>query len=44
MKYLIKNITIDIFLITSIWSILNNSIYKLFFGFSSTIYVLIKYM
>jgi len=38
---LIKNLAIDIFIITSIFSVLNNPIYKLIFG---TTYVFSKYL
>ena len=44
MNNLIRNIAIDIFIISSIWSVLNNSTYKLIFGISASAYILKKYV
>ena len=41
---LIKNIAIDIFIITSIWNVLNNNTHKIIFGTGSLIYAIKKYI
>lgn len=41
---LIKNIAVDIFIITTIWTVLNNNTYKYFFGIGMSIYILKKYI
>ena len=44
MNNLIRNIAIDIFIITSIWSVLNDPKYKLIFSLSASTYILKKYV
>jgi hypothetical protein len=41
---LVKNIVVDIFIITTIWGVLNNNTYKYFFGIGVSIYLLKKYI
>lgn len=43
-KNLIKNIVVDIIIITNILGILNNHTHKYFFGLGMTIYLLKKYI
>jgi len=44
MNNLIKNIAIDIFIISSIWNVLDNSTYKLIFRLCASAYILKKYV
>ena len=37
---LIKNIVVDIIIITNIWGLLNNNTYKYFFGLGMSVYLL----
>ena len=41
---LIKNIVVDIIIITTIWGLLNNNTHKYFFGLGMSIYILKKYI
>jgi hypothetical protein len=41
---LIKNIIVDIIIITNIWGLLNNNTYKYFFFMGTSIYLLKKYI
>jgi hypothetical protein len=41
---LIKNILVDVIIISSIWGVLNNYTHKYFFGLGMTIYILKKYI
>ena len=41
---LIKNIVVDIIIITNIYGLLNNNTHKYFFGLGMTIYILKKYI
>jgi hypothetical protein len=41
---LIKNIIVDIIIITNIWWILNNNTYKYFFGLGMSVYIVKKYI
>jgi hypothetical protein len=41
---LMKNIVVDIIIITTIWGSLNNNTYKYFFGLGITTYLLKKYI
>jgi hypothetical protein len=41
---LIKNIIVDVIIITNIWVLLNNNTYKYFFGLGVSIYLLKKYI
>ena len=41
---LIKNIIVDVIIITNIWGFLNDNTYKYFFGLGTTIYLLKKYV
>jgi len=39
-----KNIVVDIIIITNIWGLLDNYRYKYFFGLGMSIYILKKYL
>jgi hypothetical protein len=41
---LIKNIVVDVIIITNICGLLNNNTYKYFFGLGMSIYILKKYI
>ncbi len=41
---LVKNIVVDIIIITNIWCLLNNTTHKYFFGLGLSIYILKKYI
>ena len=41
---LIRNIIIDVIIITNIWSFMNNPTYKAFFGIGISVYVIKKYL
>lgn len=41
---LIKNIFIDVIIISNIWGVLDNYTYKYFFGLGVSIYILKKYI
>ena len=41
---LIKNIVVDIIIITNIWGLLNNNTHKYFFGLGMSVYLLKKYI
>jgi hypothetical protein len=41
---LIKNIIVDVIIITNIWVLLNNNTYKYFFGLGMSVYLLKKYI
>ena len=42
--YLIKNILVDIIIITNLWGLLDNPEYKPIFGICISTYILIKYI
>lgn len=41
---LIKNIAVDIFIITNIWGLLNNNTSKYLFGLGMSLYLIKKYI